>query len=170
MFVSVGFCLLFDSSIATFVAMSTTFQGAFVTIGERLREERKRLKMTQAEFAVAGGIGVSALKLYENSDRDAGSTFLSAIASEGADVQYILTGTRSSLALGADEQVLLDGFRDLDQATKKRLLAFVLTESGPVAIRKKIKEKSAEHASSTASAKGKNAVAINGDGNAVGNK
>lgn len=117
-----------------------------MTIGERLREERKRLKMTQAVFSEKGGIGVSALKLYEGNERDPGAAFLYEISTEGADAQYIVTGIRSKSALSSDEQVLLDGYRSLDPATKKRMLAFVLTESGPIAIKKKIKEKVAESA------------------------
>lgn len=109
--------------------------------GERLREERKRLKMTQAVFAERGGIGVSALKMYEGNEREAGSSFLTAIASEGADAQYILTGIRSNSALAADEQILLDGYRALDPATRKRMLAFILTESGPAEVSRQIKEK-----------------------------
>ena len=114
-----------------------------MAIGERLREERKRLKVTQAVFAELGGIGVSALKMYEGNEREPGALFLAAIAGEGCDAQYIITGDRSSNALAADEQVLLDGYRALDPVTKKRTLAFVLNESGPVAIQKKIKEKAA---------------------------
>jgi transcriptional regulator with XRE-family HTH domain len=97
-----------------------------VAIGERLREERKRLKMTQAVFAQVGGIGVSALKMYEGNEREPGALFLAAIANAGADVQYIVTGTPSASAVSADEQVLLDGYRALDPATRRRMLAFML--------------------------------------------
>lgn len=115
-----------------------------MAIGERLREERKRLRMTQAKFAEVGCIGVSTLKLYENGDRDPGATLLYKLSENGVDAQYVITGIRSNTAMAADEQVLLDGYRSLDPATRKRLLAFVLTESGPVSIQKKIKEKTAE--------------------------
>lgn len=96
--------------------------------------------MTQAVFAQVGGIGVSALKMYEGNEREPGALFLAAIANAGADVQYIVTGTPSASAVSADEQVLLDGYRALDPATRRRMLAFMLTESGPVAVQKKIKE------------------------------
>ena len=96
--------------------------------------------MTQAVFAQVGGIGVSALKMYEGNEREPGALFLAAIANAGADVQYIVTGTPSASAVSADEQVLLDGNRALDPATRRRMLAFMLTESGPVAVQKKIKE------------------------------
>lgn len=120
-----------------------------MAIGERLREERKRMKMTQAAFAELGGIGVSALKLYEGNEREPGGLFLHEISELGADVQYIVTGIRSNSALAADEQVLLDGYRSLDKATRKRLLAFVLTESGPSEVSRLIKEKVIEAGSKT---------------------
>lgn len=129
-----------------------------MAIGERLREERKRLRMTQVEFADAGSIGVSTLKLYENGDRDPGAAFLAELSENGVDVQYVVTGIHSNTPMAADEQVLLDGYRTLDPATRKRLLAFVLTESGPLDVSRKIKEKTAEP-SVTVTAKGKGAQA-----------
>lgn len=124
--------------------MSTKVIGDFMAIGERLREERKRLKMTQAVFAQLGEIGVSSLKLYEGNEIEPGGIFLALIADEGVDVQYVITGNRSSNALAPEEQRLLDGFRGLDKATKRRTLAFVCSESGPVAIQKRIREKAAQ--------------------------
>lgn len=115
-----------------------------MAIGKRLREERKRLKMTQAEFADAAQIGVSTLKLYEGGERDPGAICMYELSTIGLDVQYVVTGVRSNVALAADEHILLDGYRDLDAATKKRMLAFVLTESGPVAARKEIQKVSAK--------------------------
>lgn len=129
-----------------------------MAIGERLREERKRLHLTQVEFAEAGSIGVSTLKLYENGERDPGAAFLAELAENGVDVQYVITGIHSNTAMAADEQVLLDGYRTLDPATRKRLLAFVLTESGPLEVSRKIKEKTAE-GSITVTAKGRGAQA-----------
>lgn len=139
-----------------------------MAIGERLREERKRLKMTQAVFAQVGGIGLSALKMYEGNERDPGATFLAAIASEGGDVQYIVTGARSVNSGPPDEHVLIEGYRALDAATKKRLLAFVLTESGPLEVSRKIKEKVAETQSQfTVTATGRGAQAA---GNTIVNR
>lgn len=102
-----------------------------MAIGERLREERKKLNLTQAVFAQLGGIGVSALKMYEGNEREPGALFLAAISHEGADVQYIVTGNPSSTAITPDEQVLLDGYRALDPATRRRMLAFMLGGSDP---------------------------------------
>lgn len=158
--------------------MSTKFIGDFLAIGERLREERKRLKMTQAVFAQLGGIGVSSLKLYEGNEIDPGSRFLEAIAAEGVDVQYVVTGQRATTVLVAEEQLLLDGYRALDKGTKRRTLAFVLTETGPVYIQNEIKRKVADQesaqekpaATGKRTIKGKNSAQAIGDNNSVGNK
>jgi transcriptional regulator with XRE-family HTH domain len=138
--------------------VSTTFLGIFVAIGTRLREERKRLRMTQATFAERGGIGISTLKLYEADERDPGAAFLAALAEIGVDAQYVVTGRRSTTPMAADEQVLLDGFRAHDPATRRRMLAFVLTESGPAEVSRKI----AEVASVTVKASGDGAQAAGG--------
>lgn len=102
-----------------------------MAIGERLREERKKLKMTQAVFAQVGGIGLSALKMYEGNERDPGALFLAALGKAGVDVQYVITGVRSNSTLAPDEQVLLDGYRALDVATRRRMLAFMLGDPAP---------------------------------------
>lgn len=136
-----------------------------MAIGSRLKEERKRLKMTQAEFAAAGGIGVSALKLYEGEERDPGAQCLFELSASGLDAQYVITGIRSKNALAADEQLLLEGFRDLDAKTKKRVLAFILTEAGPEEVSRKIKQKVAEQGQTqlTVTATGRGAQAAGRD-------
>lgn len=112
-----------------------------MTIGKRLKEERKRLGKTQAGFAELGGIGLSTYKLYEGDERDPGTQFVAAIAANGADAQYIVTGIKSGGTTDPEERVLLDGFRALDKETKRRMLAFVLAGSELVTIQKGIKEK-----------------------------
>ena len=144
--------------------------GNLMAIGERIREERKRLKMTQAAFAQIGGIGVSSLKLYEGNEIEPGSRFLQSISAEGVVVQYIVTGQRSTTVLVAEEQLLLDGYRALDKGTKMRTLAFVLTETGPVYIQNEIKRKVSEQESAQGKQKGKNNSMAVGDNNDVGNK
>ncbi len=91
-------------------------------IGARLREERERLEMTQEAFGLAGGVLKRALIRYEKGERMPDAVFLAAIAAAGADVLYILTGQRSSVAatataptippLAHDEEILLDNYRN----------------------------------------------------------
>lgn len=107
----------------------------FLPIGERLREERERLGLNQADFAACGGATRKTQYNYEAGERAPDGGFLAAIAAAGADVQYILTGIRSSAALAPDEQALLAGYRALDARGKAGVFGMIggLTES-PTAI------------------------------------
>lgn len=80
----------------------------------RLREERKRLGLTQEAFGHAGGVLKGAVIHYEKGDRTPDAAFLAGIAAQGADVLYIVTGKRDAEAassLSEDESRLLSRFR-----------------------------------------------------------
>lgn len=81
-------------------------------IGARLRAERERLGMTQEEFGGIGGVLKRALIRYEKGERMPDAAFLAAVAIQGVDVLYVLTGQRSGGAVGvsAGDRVLLDNF------------------------------------------------------------
>ncbi|WP_306602521.1 helix-turn-helix domain-containing protein [Azonexus sp.] len=152
----------------------------------RIAEERKRLKLGQEQAGAACGVSREMWGKYERAKAAMGGDVLFLFARAGADVQYILTGIRSSSVTAPDEQLLLEGYRALDATTKRRALAFMLTESGPVAVQKKIKEKVAEQAQTQTTVtangdgaqaaankiknRGKKAVTITGDNNTLGNK
>ena len=62
--------------------------------GARLKEERKRLGLMQAEFASRVGSDVPKQSMYENDRRELRAPYLSRIAAAGVDVVYVLTGRR----------------------------------------------------------------------------
>ncbi|MDR3086760.1 MAG: helix-turn-helix domain-containing protein [Azoarcus sp.] len=64
------------------------------TFGERLRAERERFGLTQTQLGLAGGVQKQAQLKYEKDERSPDAAYLSAIASIGVDVLYILTGAR----------------------------------------------------------------------------
>lgn len=64
-------------------------------IGDRLKEERERLKLNQTEFAELGGVGKQAQLNYEKGTRSPDGQYLENIAKAGCDVKYIVTGVRS---------------------------------------------------------------------------
>lgn len=64
--------------------------------GERLREERERLGLTQSQMGELAGVTKKSQINYEKGERHPDSVYLAAIAAAGADVLYILTGQRSS--------------------------------------------------------------------------
>lgn len=71
-----------------------------MTIGARLLEERNRLGLNQTEFAARGGVGKATQINYEKGERSPDASYLQAIADEGADVLYIVTGRRGSESEG----------------------------------------------------------------------
>jgi len=65
-----------------------------VIIGARLREERERMRLTQASLGSAGGVGKTTQYLYERGCRQPDVKYLTAVAQLGVDTTYIMTGTR----------------------------------------------------------------------------
>lgn len=81
------------------------------TAGDRLKEERQRLGLNQTEFGALAGVQKQAQLKYEKCERSPDADYLGAIAKAGADIQYIVTGVRSDMALTPDERQLLALFR-----------------------------------------------------------
>lgn len=91
--------------------------------GERLKEERVRLGLSQAALGEIGGVRKQAQLNYEKGERNPDSAYLSAIAKFGADIQYIVTGIRSAENLSPDEKELINLFRQAPLAVKAAALA-----------------------------------------------
>ncbi|MDU1170734.1 MAG: helix-turn-helix transcriptional regulator [Citrobacter freundii] len=91
--------------------------------GERLKEERVRLGLSQAALGEIGGVRKQAQLNYEKGERNPDSAYLSAIAKFGADIQYIVTGIRSAESLSSDEKELINLFRRAPLAVKAAALA-----------------------------------------------
>lgn len=73
------------------------------TYGERLKHERLRLKLTQAQMADAGGVKRQAQGCYERDESLPRAPYLAAITLLGVDVLYIITG-RPTLQIGVPIQ------------------------------------------------------------------
>lgn len=65
-------------------------------IGNRLKEERARLGLTQEKMALIGGVQKRAQARYEAGERCPDGHYLSLIAELGVDVNYVLTGRRTA--------------------------------------------------------------------------
>lgn len=65
------------------------------TYGDRLKYERLRLKLTQAQLADAGGVGRHAQSCYERDITLPRADYLAAITLQGIDTVYIITGRRT---------------------------------------------------------------------------
>lgn len=98
-----------------------------MSISGRLREERKRLKLTQQEAATAGAISFTAFQGYERGDRVPNGESLALWASCGFDVLYILTGSRSSSDLSAEQNVVLSTYGQLSEELRPLAVAILQT-------------------------------------------
>lgn len=78
--------------------------------GEKIREERERIGLSQTEFGAATGVTKKTQGLYERGEREPDGSYLQAAAAAGCDVLYILTGRREQKAT---ERTLADEARRL---------------------------------------------------------
>ena len=70
------------------------------SFGRRLRQERKRLSLSQEQFAELGGVKRSSQHLYEHDVRRPDTDYLARIHGAGADVSFLLTGRASASSDG----------------------------------------------------------------------
>lgn len=61
-------------------------------IAERIISERKRLSLSQAEFAHRAGVSLSSQKRYEKGERNPDTTYLDALRLLGIDPNYLVFG------------------------------------------------------------------------------
>lgn len=115
-------------------------------LGNRLREERDRIGMTQPVFAEAAGAKKRTLIDWEKGVSSPTATQLEALAAIGVDVLYVLTGRRAPAGngyataepgpagnLSLAELGLIKGWRQLDAKGRQAVLAMMeaLTQGVP---------------------------------------
>ncbi len=92
----------------------------------RLKEERKRLKLTQAAAGSIAGVTRETWSRYEGGAVSPGMEALEAFALAGADVQYVLTGLRGSTPLTTKERLFLEQFRRSTEVQQDEALRALL--------------------------------------------
>lgn len=112
----------------------------FISIGERLKEEREAMGKTQSDFAeIAAAAGVpgatrQSQAKYEKGLSSPSAAYLSAIALRGVDVHYVLTGERDRARtvskLTAEEETMLGYFRDASKEVRRAALGALVGASG----------------------------------------
>ncbi len=79
--------------------------------GKRLREERERLNFTQVELSKLAGLGRLTQIAYENETASPRTTYLSAVATVGVDILYLLLGIRQhDLVATTDDEIVAKAF------------------------------------------------------------
>ena len=95
--------------------------------GQRLKEERNRLKLTQPQLGEIVDLTKRTVIDWEKDKSSPTAIQLAAMAKNGFDVSYLITGTRTQpVALPTDEAFLLDSFRALNAEQKKMALQFLM--------------------------------------------
>lgn len=80
---------------------------------DRIKEERKRLKLTQAVIADICGISREMWSKYERGLAKPCGKVLASFANAGANIQYVLTGEKQlGLILPKEEKAFLDLYRN----------------------------------------------------------
>jgi len=91
------------------------------TIGERLKEERERLGLTQTACGEAGGVKKLAQIQYEKGASFPTARYLAEAAAAGVDVLYVITGSRGGVVLTPEETALVDNFRHSPPEARKAI-------------------------------------------------
>lgn len=105
-------------------------------VGNRLRDERLRIGLSQDEFAAVGGVSRRSQSAYEADERSPDANYLLAVRDLGVDIFYVLTGERVGIAeavtsnasagVAGDESEFLELFRLLNDSGKAALHAFLV--------------------------------------------
>lgn len=93
------------------------------TIAARLKSERKRLILTQAEMANCCGISREIWCRYEQGKGLPGSEVLQAFLKAGGDVRFVLSGESP-----AEEALLIERFRACPKILQDAILRALKTE------------------------------------------
>lgn len=100
---------------------------------ERLKDERKRLKLTQEMAASMCGVARETWGRYESGAMTPGADLLAEFAKCNADVAYILSGVRNeNVAKTSQEASLLQCYRMLTDRERLGVNRLLATMSGVV--------------------------------------
>jgi transcriptional regulator with XRE-family HTH domain len=98
------------------------------TMGERLKEERERLKMTVLEFAEVAGAKKNTVIDWQKNVSSPPAAKLEALAKRGLDVLYVVTGVRADAIpvpkiepMSKREQALIANYRNSTEEGKRAL-------------------------------------------------
>lgn len=102
-----------------------------MTLGDRLREERERLGLTQPALGEAAGTTKQTVFSWESGKSAPGGFQLSALANAGVDVLYVLTaqragGVKPAPALSPEEATLLEYFRSASPSVRRAAMGALL--------------------------------------------
>lgn len=93
--------------------------------GARLREERGRLGLNQADFAGLGEVSLNSQTRYESGSGSADIAYLLKLGVHGVDIAYVVSGHRSQAQLSEAESALVNAARGLSPRQRAILIQFL---------------------------------------------
>lgn len=101
-----------------------------MSLGARLKEERKRLGFSQTDFADLVGASYKSQLRWEKDESAPGADALGVWAGVGLDVLYVVTGQRANMALpeqnipkmSTEKQELMDAFDEMTPEQRRAVL------------------------------------------------
>ncbi len=100
-----------------------------MSIADRLRAERERLGLNQAQFAAVGGASKRSQASWEAGDATPNAAFLAEVAKIGVDVQFVVTGRPAVEQLTEDEATLVQLLRSAPPAVRAATVAGLVAGS-----------------------------------------
>ncbi|MBD2786644.1 transcriptional regulator [Xenorhabdus sp. DI] len=89
------------------------------TMGSRIKEERKRLGLSQGDFANLVGYPCSIQASYENDEIPIAGLHLLKLAERGCDTLYITIGNKiHPMNISIDELELIENYRAMNEASR----------------------------------------------------
>ncbi|BAP41312.1 putative uncharacterized protein [Pseudomonas sp. StFLB209] len=107
------------------VPIAVSESGPITSVGERLREERERLGLSQEDLASTGGVGRNTQGGYERGVRNPDTAYLVAVATLGVDVAFVLTGFRPVSGLLPEEAKVIDQYRRITDFDRQAISRFL---------------------------------------------
>ncbi|ATG73658.1 hypothetical protein AN401_07140 [Zobellella denitrificans] len=108
-------------------------------LGDRLKEERERIGLTQPVFAELAGVKKRTVIDWEKGVSSPTALQLEALSKVGLDAQYVVTGARSVASLENAEQELLKLFRSAPLQVQHAVLGALTAGSSPAGTQPSIK-------------------------------
>lgn len=98
-----------------------------MSFSERLKLERKRLKMTQKQLAAKLDVTEQAQVAYEKGKFPNFVNYLTGLSKLGFDVGYVLTGQHGGVQLSEEEAEILALLRNVQPAVRQTALMVLKT-------------------------------------------
>ena len=89
-----------------------------IKIGDRLKSERKRLRLSAAKLGELVGVHANTQYRYERGEMAPDTNYLEQLSGLGFDVGYVVTGVKREVLLTPDEELLLMDYRSLSPQEK----------------------------------------------------